>query len=140
MKRPLSVFLALLALSCAGAQDVYFGLRVDVVGPPNLSPVVPLPGFQLGGPVLGDVELRASLHTFLLVNFVQVHVLYTQDLSDALRGYGGVGVTWGPSLSMTTGRFSTFTRPPGSSTSWEAASVCSARCNRSTSYMPRRIS
>jgi hypothetical protein len=91
MKRPLSVLLALLALSCAEAQYAYFGLRVDVVGPPNLSPVVPLPGFQLGGPVLDDVELRVSLHTFLLANFVQVDVLYTQNLSDALRGYGGVG-------------------------------------------------
>lgn len=91
MKRSLLVLLALLTLTCAGAQGSYFGLRVAVVGPPNLSLVVPLPGFQLGGPVLGNVELRVSLLTLLLANFVQVDVLYTQNLSDALRGYGGVG-------------------------------------------------
>ena len=60
-----------------------------------LSPVVPPPGFQLGAPVLGDVELHVSLHTLLLANFVQVDVLYTRNLSDALRGYGSVGADVG---------------------------------------------
>lgn len=91
MKRSLLVFLVLLALPYAGAQGAYFGLRVDVVGPPNLSPVIPLPGFQFGGPVLDNVELRASLLTLLLANLFQVDILYTQDLSETLRVYGGAG-------------------------------------------------
>lgn len=92
MKRSLLVLLALWALSCAQAQDSYFGLHVDVVGDPsNLSVIIPLPGLQLATPVLDDVELRASLLTLLLVNFIQVDVLYTRDLSDTLRAYSGVG-------------------------------------------------
>lgn len=91
MNRSLLVLVALIALSCAQARDPYFGLRVDVAASPNLSAVVPLPGVQIGGPVLEHVELRASLLTLLLAYFVQVDVLYTQDLSDALRVYGGGG-------------------------------------------------
>lgn len=91
MKRSLLVFLVLLALPHAGAQGAYFGLRVDVVGPPSLSPVIPLPGLQFGGPVLDDVELRVSLHTLLLATLFQADVLYTQNVSETLRVYGGAG-------------------------------------------------
>lgn len=90
MKRSLLVLLALSVLSCAGAQSSYFGLRVDVVGDPSsLSVVIPLPGLQLATPVLDDVGLRASLLSLLLVTLLQVDVLYNQNLSDMLRGYGG---------------------------------------------------
>lgn len=92
MKRSLLVLLALSALSCAGAQSSYFGLHVDVVvSQSNLGPVAPLAGLQLGGPIFDDVELRVSGFLLLLANFLQVDVLYTQNLSDTLRGYGGVG-------------------------------------------------
>lgn len=91
MKRSLLVLLALSALSCAGAQSSYLGLHVDVVGSPNPSSVAPLAGLQMGGPILDDVELRVSGFLLVLANFLQVDVLYTQNLSDALRGYGGVG-------------------------------------------------
>ncbi len=89
--RKLPVLLALLALSCAQAQDSYFGLHVDVVGSPNPSSVAPLAGLQLAGPILDDVELRVSGFLLVLANFLQVDVLYTQNLSDTLRGYGGGG-------------------------------------------------
>lgn len=89
MKRAALVLFAFLALSCAQAQDSYFGLHVDVVGVP--STVTPLPGLQLGGPIADNVELRASGLLLVFVNFLQVDVLYTQPLSDTLRGYGGVG-------------------------------------------------
>ncbi len=91
MKRFLLVLITLSALSCAGAQSSYFGLHVDVVGGPNLGSVAPLAGLQLGGPLLDDVELRVSGFLLVLANFLQVDVLYTQKLSDTLRGYGGVG-------------------------------------------------
>ncbi len=140
IKRSLSVLLALLALSCASAQDAYFGLRVDVVGPPNLSPVVPLPGFQLDGPVLGDVELRVSLHTLLLANFVQVDVLYTQNLSGALRGYGGVGADVGSIAFYDDGSVFGVHATSGLEYGLGSGVGLFGECNRSTSYTPRSIS
>ncbi len=96
MERSLLVLFALLALSCAGAQSSYFGLRVDVVGDlSNSGPIAPLPGLHFGFPVLDNVELRTSLLSLILVNFLQVDILYTQNLSDTLRGYGGVGADFG---------------------------------------------
>ena len=89
MKRALLVLLALSALSCAGAQSSYFGLHVDVVGSPSL--VAPLAGLQLGGPISEHIELRASGFVLVLANFFQVDVLYTHDVSDTLRAYGGGG-------------------------------------------------
>ena len=92
MKRSLLVLLVLLILSFAGAQDSYFGLHVDGVADlSNPGPIAPLPGLHLGFPVLGSVELRISILTLLLANFLQLDILYTEDLSDTLRGYGGVG-------------------------------------------------
>lgn len=91
MQRSLLVLLALLALSYAGAQSSYFGLHVDGVGSLNPSSVAPLAGLQLGGPLTDNVELRVSGLVLVLANFVQIDILYTQDLSDTLRGYGGGG-------------------------------------------------
>lgn len=91
MKRFLLVLLTLSALSCAGAQSSYFGLHVDGVGSLNPSSVAPLAGLQLGGPLTDNVELRVSGLVLVLANFVQIDILYTQNISDTLRGYGGVG-------------------------------------------------
>lgn len=91
MKRILSALIALSVLSCAGAQSAYFGLHVDGVGRLNPASVAPLAGLQLGGPLADNVELRVSGLVLLLANFLQVDVLYTQNLSDTLRAYGGVG-------------------------------------------------
>jgi hypothetical protein len=88
MKKAVLVLFVLLALSCAQAQDSYFGLHGDVV---LGSPVIPIPGLQLGGPIADNVELRVSGLLLGYVNFLQVDVLYTQPLSDTLRGYGGGG-------------------------------------------------
>lgn len=57
----------------------------------NPGPIVPLPGLHFGFPVLGSVELRVSVLTVLLANFLQLDILYTKNLTDTLRGYGGVG-------------------------------------------------
>ncbi len=92
MKRTALILFAFLVLSCAQAQDMYLGVRVDVLG--DLTPLnvyFPLVGVHFGAPVLDNVELRASLATVLLVGAVQADILYTQPLSDALRVYGGVG-------------------------------------------------
>lgn len=92
MKHSLLVLFALLALSSTQAQSSYFGLRADVVGDlSNPGPIVPLPGLHLGFPVLGSVELRVSVLTLLIANFLQLDVLYIKNLTDTLRGYGGVG-------------------------------------------------
>lgn len=96
MKRSLLILLALLALSCTQAQSSYFGLHVGGVADlSDLNSIAPLPGLHLGFPILDSVELRVSILTLLLANFLQVDVLYTQNLSDALRGYGGVGADLG---------------------------------------------
>lgn len=92
MKNAVFVLFTLLALSCAQAQDSYFGIRADVVG--DLSPlsvVAPIVGIQLGTPVSDNVELRVSLLTVVIASVLQADVFYTQPLSDTLRGYGGVG-------------------------------------------------
>lgn len=100
MKRVVLVLFTLFTLSCAQAQDSYFGFRVDVVvapdlvdiaGVPKVSAVVPLPALQLGFSIFDNVELRGSFLTLLIVNFLQVDVLYTHHLSDTFRAYGGVG-------------------------------------------------
>lgn len=89
MKCSILVLLVLLSSSVAEAQDSYFGLHVDVVGGP--SSVAPLAGLQLGGPIVDDVELRVSGFVLVLANFLQVDVLYTQNVADTLRVYGGGG-------------------------------------------------
>ncbi len=93
MKRAVLSLLALLALSGARAQDsFYLGLRVDGVGDlATLRPVAAFLGFQAGGLVADNLELRASFSTLLLAGFAQADVLYTRDLSDALRLYAGGG-------------------------------------------------
>lgn len=92
MKRSLLVLLALSALSCGQAQASYVGLQVGGVADlSNSGPVAPLPGLHFGFPVYDSVELRVSLLTLLLVNFLQLDLLYTQNLSTSLRGYVGGG-------------------------------------------------
>jgi hypothetical protein len=60
----------------------------------GLSPsnvYLPLLGVHFGATVLDNMELRASFGTLLFVGALQADILYTQPLSDTLRGYGGVG-------------------------------------------------
>lgn len=91
MKRAVLILFALLALSCAHAQGLYVGLHVDVTSDTsNLRVLIPHAGFQLGVPVLANVELRAS-YLIGLATLLQADVLYTQNLSDMLRVYGGAG-------------------------------------------------
>lgn len=105
MKRALLVLFTFLALSYAQAQASYFGIRADVHYFPNAGPgviaVLPLPGFQLGFPIQNNLELRASWITLLLINILQLDILYTQDLSDTLRIYGGVGGNLGVFFDFT---------------------------------------
>lgn len=99
MKRAALVLFALLILSCAQAQGSYFGIRVDVGG--TFSPLnvtLPLVGVQLGTPLVDNVELRGSFSTILAANFAEVDIFYTQPLTDMLRGYSGVGVSYGGAL------------------------------------------
>ena len=94
MKRAVLGLFALLALSGARAQNdsFYLGLRVDGVGDlATLQPVATFLGFQAGAIVVANLELRLSLSTLLLAGFAQADVLYTRDLSDALRLYAGGG-------------------------------------------------
>ena len=94
MKRAVLGLFALLALSGARAQNdsFYLGLRVDGVGDlTTLQPVAALLGFQAGAIVVDNLELRISFSTLLLAGFAQADVLYTRDLSNTLRLYGGGG-------------------------------------------------
>ncbi len=77
MKRAGRGLFALLALSGAWAHDsFYLGLRVDGVGDPaTLRPVAAFLGFQAGGLVANNLELRISFSTVLLAGFAQADVL-----------------------------------------------------------------
>lgn len=91
MKRILPVLLALLILSCAGAQNSYFGLRLAYTPIDFFGTQLPLFGFQLGAPVADNLELRGTLDTVVLLSFAQVDLLYSVGFSDDLRGYVGGG-------------------------------------------------
>lgn len=94
MKRAIPILFVLFSLSGVQAQseNFYLGLRVDgLVGGNTAAPVFPLLGFQVGGMVVESLELRASVSTVLLFSYLQADVLYTRDVSDTLRVYGGVG-------------------------------------------------
>lgn len=76
---------------CAGARLVPWLRAGGVADLSNAGPIVPLPGLHFRFPVHDSVELRVSILTSLLVNFLQLDVLYTAPLSDTLRGYAGLG-------------------------------------------------
>jgi hypothetical protein len=87
MKLSLLVLLAFLTLSCVQAQSSYVGFHLS--GVTSTSRVSPFAELQVGGPVADNVELRLSGLPFVLFNLLQVDLLYTQQLSEALRGYTG---------------------------------------------------
>jgi hypothetical protein len=96
MKRFLQVLLAFLALSCAGAQNSYFGLRLAYTPIDFFGTQLPLFGFQLGVPVANNLAFRGTLDTIVLLSFAQVDLLYSVGLSSDLSGYigGGPDVTF----------------------------------------------
>lgn len=95
MKHPLPALLAVLSLfavptlSGARAQSSYVGLHVNGVA--SSSGITPFGGVRVGGPVADHVELRLAGLTVILANVVQLDVLYTQPLTETLRGYAGGG-------------------------------------------------
>lgn len=89
MKYLLPVLLAVLTLSGARAQSSYIGLHVNGIA--SSSGVTPFGGVRVGGPVADNVELRLAGLTVILANVFQFDVLYTQPLTETLRGYAGGG-------------------------------------------------
>lgn len=89
MKRPLPILLAFLMLSCAQAQSSYVGFQLS--GIISSSGAAPFAELQVGGPVADHVELRVSGLPLVLVNVLQADLLYTEQLTEALRGYAGGG-------------------------------------------------
>lgn len=88
-KRSLLLALIALALPCAGAQSSYIGLQVSGIA--SSSGVAPFGAVQLGGPIAENVELRLSGLTIILATVFQLDLLYTQPLTETLRGYAGGG-------------------------------------------------
>lgn len=89
MKHSLTVLLATLMLSCAQAQSSYVGFQLSAIA--SSSGVTPFAEVQVGGPMADHVELRLSGVPLVIANFLQIDLLYTQGLSEALRGYVGAG-------------------------------------------------
>lgn len=90
MKRFLLVLLASLTLSCTQAQSSYVGFHLSAVT--SATGISPFGGLQVGGPLADNVELRLSGLPLVVFNLLQVDLLYTEELSEALRGYAGGGV------------------------------------------------
>lgn len=90
MKRFLLLLLAaFLAMSHTQAQGSYVGLQLS--GILSSGSVFPFAEVQVGGPVAENVELRLSGLPLVVVNLVQLDLLYTQGFAEALRGYAGGG-------------------------------------------------
>lgn len=89
MKRFLPVLLAAFILPCAQAQRSYVGVHVSGVA--SSSGATLFGGLQVGGPIAENVELRLSGLPLVVFNLVQLDLLYTQGLSETLRGYAGGG-------------------------------------------------
>lgn len=89
MKRLLLVLLTAQILSSALAQSSYVGLHMSGIA--SSSGVTPFGGVRVGGPVADNLELRLTGLTVVLANVLQFDVLYTQPLTETLRGYAGGG-------------------------------------------------
>lgn len=87
--KQVTVLLVLLILSCAQAQRTYVGFQLS--GIVSSSGVAPFAELQVGGPIADHVELRVSGLPLVLVNVLQVDLLYTEQLAETLRGYAGGG-------------------------------------------------
>lgn len=88
-----SALLVLLLLTCAQAQEAlqssYAGLQLG--GVLSSSGPAPFAELQLGRPAAENVELRAAGLPLILVNVLQLDLLYTWRRSEVLRGYVGGG-------------------------------------------------
>ncbi len=87
----LVVLILLLQLTLAQQQGSYFGAGLEFiyVGETFLGP---LPSFQIGN-IAGNLELRGSLTTFLVINQLSGDVLFTDRLpEEGSRYYLGGGV------------------------------------------------
>ena len=89
MKHYLLVLFALLTFSGTQAQRPYVGVHVSGIA--SSSGVTPFGGVQVGGPVIDNMELRLSSLPLVVFNLLQLDLLYTQPLSETLRGYAGGG-------------------------------------------------
>ena len=89
MKHFLLVLLAFLTLSCAQAQSSYAGFHLSAVT--SATGISPFAELQVGGPLADNVELRLSGLPLVVFNLLQVDLLYTEQISEALRGYAGGG-------------------------------------------------
>lgn len=93
MGKPIKPFLlvlvACLAPSYVQAQSSYVGFQLSAIA--SSSGLSPFADVQVGGPVADHVELRLSGVPLVIANFLQVDLLYTKGLSEALRGYVGGG-------------------------------------------------
>lgn len=70
-------------------QSSYVGLQLGaVLGSSGPAPFAEL---QVGEPVAENVEFRAAGLPLILVNVLQLDLLYSQRVSDTLRGYVGGG-------------------------------------------------
>lgn len=70
-------------------QSSYVGLRLGGVF--SAAGPAPFAELQVGGPVAENVELRAAGLPLVLVNVLQLDLLYTWGVSDMLKGYAGGG-------------------------------------------------
>jgi len=83
------VVMVFVLAACAQAQSSYVGFHVS--GIVSSSGVSPFAELQIGGPIADHVELQLSGLPVVLFNLLQVDLLYTRQLSEALRGYAGGG-------------------------------------------------
>lgn len=91
MKRTLLLLVTVLALSSAQARTQYLGVGAALIGD-ELSFGLPLLSLQYGTFLSESLELRGRIDTILFVTDIGVDLLYTQGLTDDLRGYVGGGV------------------------------------------------
>lgn len=88
-----AALLVWLVLSCAQAQEAlqssYVGLQLG--GVLSGSGVAPFAELQIGGPVAENVEFRAAGLPLILVNVLQLDLLYAWRVSETLKRYAGGG-------------------------------------------------
>ena len=93
MKRALLILITISGLSTVHARTQYFGVGAALIGD-ELSFGLPLLSLQYGTFLSESLELRSRIDTILFVFDVGADLLYTQNFTDALRGYAGGGVNY----------------------------------------------
>ncbi len=110
MKRVLLILTTVFGLSTVHAGAQCFGVGAVLIGD-ELSLGAPLLSLQYGTFLAEALELRGRLDTVLYIFDVGIDLLYTQNVADALRLYGGGGVNYlgfigpgaAPSVHLTAG-------------------------------------